>query len=57
MAHHLAWILGGLLAGILGSAAAMYRQWHRWSVEHEILIDDYCDRKHIEREDLPTRHR
>lgn len=28
----------------------------RIGVEHEILIDDYCERKEMDREDLPTRH-
>jgi hypothetical protein len=25
-------------------------------IEHEMIIEDYCDRKGIEREALPTRH-
>lgn len=29
---------------------------HHWAVEHEILIDEYCERKGITRDDLPTRH-
>lgn len=30
---------------------------NRYIVEHEIIIDDYCKRLGITREDLPTRHR
>ena len=28
----------------------------KFHVEHEMLIDFYCEHKHISRRDLPTRH-
>ena len=29
---------------------------NRWNIEHEMLVQDYCQRSGIKREDLPTRH-
>ena len=36
--------------------AKMDRLLNHWHVEHEILVDDYCERKGMKRDDLPTRH-
>lgn len=37
-------------------AKTITEQKTRFAVEHEILIDFYCDKTGIDRSDLPTRH-
>ena len=62
--------VGSVIGVVIPLAGFHYRTWQsharlqrkidrlldHWHIEHEILIDEYCERKGIKRSDLPTRH-
>lgn len=45
----------GVIIAILGAVIRWEHKFSKYMVEHEILIQDYCDRKEMLITELPTR--
>lgn len=44
-----------VVMAILGAVIRWEHKFSKYMVEHEILIQDYCDRKEMQITELPTR--
>lgn len=47
----------GVILSVIGGIFVIMRRLDRYAMEHELLIDDYCERKGIEKIDLITRQK